>query len=383
MHTPPHRSHGWNHDAVPPDWPVLGATEIHGLLDRYPALRGATHIDWHSPRPFSAAARVHTQAGDVFVKRHSHLVRTPQALCEEHAFIAHLRMHKLPVPRVFTDADGRTATAHGEWTYEVHALADGVDVYCDAASWTPPRSVEHARSAGHMLARLHVASAEFDAPARSTAVLVAQDTLLRAPDLIAAIEAQCAARPALADALSSRDWRRQVTALLPRHSSLQSRIANQPRLWTHGDWHVSNLFWQPQNSPIEASSILDFGLCAPTFALFDLATAIERNAIAWLQRDQGMHAIHFDIARHLLAGYSDVLPLSPQQLGVLAELLPLVHLDFALSEMEYFHAITHKPADVELAWSEFFLGHAAWFDSAPGQQLLAVIREPTATSTLA
>jgi Ser/Thr protein kinase RdoA (MazF antagonist) len=96
-----------------------------------------------------------------------------------------------------------------------------------------------------------------------------------------------------------------------------------------------------------------------------------------------MHALYPDIARQLIAGYVTVLPLSPQQRNLLAELLPLVHLDFALSEVEYFHAITHNPVNVELAWSEFFLGHAAWLDSTPGQQVLAVIREPAATPTLA
>ena len=386
MHTPPHRSHGWNNDAVTPDWPVLDATEVRTLLDRYPALHGgAVRIDWHSPRPFSAAARVHVNGSDVFVKRHHHRVRTPQALREEHAFITHLNTHGLPVPSVLADAGGHTAIASGEWTYEVHTLATGLDVYRDAASWTPPRSLEHAHSAGQMLAQLHVAAAEFNAPARSTALLVAQDTLLHAPDLTAAIEAQCAARPALADALHvhAHDWRKQISALLPRHTKLQPQLAHQPRLWTHGDWHVSNLFWQPAHPPTQVSSILDFGLCAPTFALFDLATAIERNAIAWLQREQGMHALYPDIARQLIAGYVTVLPLSPQQRNLLAELLPLVHLDFALSEVEYFHAITHNPVNVELAWSEFFLGHAAWLDSTPGQQVLAVIREPAATPTLA
>ena len=89
MHTPPHRSHGWNNDAVTPDWPALHVTEVHTLLDRFPALRGEARIDWHSPRPFSAAARVHANASNVFVKRHHRRVRTLQALREEHAFIAH------------------------------------------------------------------------------------------------------------------------------------------------------------------------------------------------------------------------------------------------------------------------------------------------------
>jgi hypothetical protein len=49
-------------------------------------------------------------------------------------------------------------------------------------------------------------------------------------------------------------------------------------------------------------------------------------------------------------------------------------LDFALSEVEYFHAITCKPADVDVAWTDFLLGHAHWFQTDHAQPLLALIR---------
>ena len=68
-----------------------------------------------------------------------------------------------------------------------------------------------------------------------------------------------------------------------------------------------------------------------------------------------------------------MLPLSSPQRQLLADLLPLVHLDFALSEVKYFHTVTGNAADAELAWSGFLLGHAAWFDDAPGQTMLAAI----------
>jgi Ser/Thr protein kinase RdoA (MazF antagonist) len=369
-----HQSHGWQGDAVTPDWPALTAADVQFLLSHYPGLGGAARITWHSPRPFSAAARVRTVAGELFVKRHSPRVRSVQALEEEHAFIAHLATRGLPVPKVLATVQGDTALALGGWTYEVHRLADGVDVYRDAASWTPPRSNAHARSAGNMLARLHLAAADFAAPGRSTRLLTATDTLLHAPDLLAAIAAQCDARPALADALQAYPWRDQLRELLPQHQRLQPLLASQPRVWTHGDWHVSNLFWKDHSHTSGIRSILDFGLCAPTFALFDVATAIERNAVDWLHLHRGMRAVFPDIARHLLAGYAEVSPLQPAQCALLAELLPLVHLDFALSEVEYFHAITCKPADVDVAWTDFLLGHAHWFQTDHAQPLLALIR---------
>ena len=51
-----------------------------------------------------------------------------------------------------------------------------------------------------------------------------------------------------------------------------------------------------------------------------------------------------------------------------------MHVDFALSEVEYFHAITHAPAHADIAWDTFLRGHAAWFRTSAGQALLQTIR---------
>jgi Ser/Thr protein kinase RdoA (MazF antagonist) len=121
--------------------------------------------------------------------------------------------------------------------------------------------------------------------------------------------------------------------------------------------------------------VLDFGLSAATFALFDLATAIERNAIAWLALDTGNQAVHTDIALALIDGYRQQRPLAAAAIHLLADLLPLVHMDFALSEVEYFHAITGSRANADIAYDTFLCGHADWFTRAPGQQLLQAIRQ--------
>ena len=52
-------------------------------------------------------------------------------------------------------------------------------------------------------------------------------------------------------------------------------------LWTHNDWHASNLLWSSREPHAEVASILDFGLSDRTSAVYDLATAIERNTIPW------------------------------------------------------------------------------------------------------
>ena len=372
-----HSLHGWDSDQIALYRPRLEGADVAAVLARFPELHGPAQILWRSPRPFSAVARVRTPAGEVFVKRQHQRVRTPAALGEEHALLQHLRSRAIPVPRVLADAAGMTAIPAGEWVYEVHAPAGGLDLYRDTPSWTPLRQLGHARHAGRMLARLHRAAADFDARQRSATLLVARDDALRAPDLHAAIEAQTAWRPGLAAYLAGRDgWREELAPLAARHRSLQPRLAGLPRLWTHGDWHVSNLCWAGSDADAEVAAVLDFGLCAPTFALYDLATAIERNAVAWLQLERGMDAAHPDTARALVGGYAEVLPLTDAERVLLADLLPLVQIDFALSEIDYYQGEFGARTQADQAWEGFLLAHAAWFETAPGLALLAAIRPP-------
>ncbi|HEV2538632.1 MAG TPA: phosphotransferase [Frateuria sp.] len=370
-----HLVHGLAADDVPPDWPPLALSEVSALLARYPQLAPACAIGWHSPRPLSAAGLVETGRGRVFVKRHHRSVRTGATLAEEHAFGAWLRAAGLPVPAVLADADGLTAIESGDWTYEVHAPADGVDLYRETISWEPLPNLAHAYRAGAMLARLHDAAAGYAAPQRSTHVLVARSEIIASADPLAALAAQLPERPGLAAWLEPRDWRTELgEALAPFHARAHARLAAQPRLWTHGDWHVSNLCWSGAGDGAEITAVLDFGLAARTFALFDLATAIERNAIAWLALDTGPAAAHPETARALVAGYRTQRPLGADDIDLLADLLPLVHVEFALSEVEYFSAVTRSPASAEVAWHTFLRGHAAWFATPPGQAMLQAIR---------
>lgn len=369
-----HLVHGLAGDDIAPDWPALAAAEAEVLLRSYPQLAPCQRIVWHSPRPLSAACLVDTRDGSLFIKRHHRSVRTAATLDEEHRFIAHLRERGMPIPAVLRDAQGNTAVSRGDWVYEVHECASGVDVYRDAISWTPPGRRKHAWQAGLMLATLHEAAQGYAAAQRDTHILVARSELIAALDPIATLQAQLPQRPGLAGYLKQRDWRAELAAVLaPWHARLQPGLARQPRLWTHGDWHVSNLCWSKHGDEAQIASVLDFGLAAANFALFDLATAIERNAIAWLALDEA-GAAHPAIAQALIEGYRRVRPLDSDDIHLLADLLPLVHVDFALSEVEYFHAITRSPESAGVAWNTFLKGHAQWFGTTAGQALLDAIR---------
>ena len=83
-------------------------------------------------------------------------MRSAATLSEEHRLIAHLRGNGMPIPAVLSNSGGQTATALGDWTYEVHERGAGIDLYREAISWRRRcRTYEHARSAGRMLAALH------------------------------------------------------------------------------------------------------------------------------------------------------------------------------------------------------------------------------------
>ncbi|TWB39916.1 phosphotransferase enzyme family protein [Nitrospirillum viridazoti] len=385
-----HHAHGMAHGmgvgAVSPDWPPLTGTEVAGLLRHYPDVGAVRGILSHSPRPFSAASVVATAGGAraaVFVKRHHARVRTSAQLEDEHAFMDHLRQRGAPlgvqICDVLATATGARALTLGEWTYEVHGLAPGLDLYRDALSWTPFRDLGHARAAGTALARLHQASEGFDRPHRRDQALVSGFTLFSSDDPLAAMADYVAARPALADYLSTRPWRRDTQRLLlPFHDALRPHVDQLPSLWTHNDPHASNLTWTDASPTAKVAAVLDFGLADRTTALYDLATAIERNTVEWLALTEGRQpTAHHDQVAALMAGYHAVSPLDAPRRQALAALLPLVHAEFALAETDYFHGVTHSAENAGLAYEGYFLSHAAWFHGADGQGLLAFIRDLT------
>jgi Ser/Thr protein kinase RdoA (MazF antagonist) len=370
-----HQVHGLAGDDTEPDWPALTDDDVAQLLRHYPQQGQPLRIEWRSPRPLSAAAVVGVGNARMFVKRHHVSVRSVDTLMEEHRFMAHLRDAGLPLVNVLRNLSGDTATLLGDWVCEVHSVAAGIDLYREAMSWSPLPNRHHAFAAGDMLAAMHDAAAGYDAPQRTTHILVARTELITAADPLHALRTQLPQRPGLAAYLDQRDWQADVGALLaPWHARVQPRLAQQPRLWTHGDWHVSNLCWSNASDTAQISAVLDFGLCAANFALFDLATAIERNAIAWLALE-GPDPAHIDIAHALIEGYRRRRHLSREDVHLLADLLPLVHVDFALSEVEYFHAITHSRASADVAYDTFLRGHAAWFGTPAGEALLKSIRD--------
>lgn len=387
------KSHGLDGTLVEPDWPSLTLDELRPLLARFPDLGEPMQILTASPRPFSAAGVVavrgeHETTRRVFVKRHHRAVRDREGLLEEHSFLAHLLANGAAVPRVFVSASGETAIETGEWTYEVHEIPPGIDLYEDAISWTPFRRADHAHSAGEALARLHLAAKNFNAPPRQPRPLVASFTIFAGSDPAAELVHYLAARPSLAEHTTVRARAEQALELLaPFHAELAPLLPALTPLWTHNDLHASNLFWSDAaveaDRRARATAVIDFGLADRTNAAHDIAHAIERNIVEWLELvNDPAHPdkvlIHFDHLEALLDGYESVRPLTQEESAALAPMTALCHAEFALSEADYFLGVLHSEEKAAMAYDGWLLGHARWFHSNAGLKLLDALRSRAA-----
>jgi len=385
------KAHGLTGSPVEADWPALTLAEVDGLLRGYPQAGGAVRVVSVSPRPFSAASVVETPRGRVFVKRHASVVRDGDGLMEEHRLLEYLAGRTSLVKAALKDRDGRSAVGIGDWTYEVHPVAEGVDVYEEALSWTPFLHAGHARAAGRALAELHQAAEGYGAPRRKVQQLVSSFTIFggelaggagldRLPaGPVARMERYLDARPLLRAYAEKRAWRRSIEELLlPFYEKLRPWLGGLAPLWTQNDLHASNLIWMEPGSDAAAEacvrsvSVIDFGLADRTTAVHDVATALERNVVEWLRIGEPDEAglVHFDHVDALLEGYEDVRGMSPEERQALVTLLPLVHCEFALSETDYFLSVLLSEEKARLGYEGYFLGHAEWFLSEAGRGLL-------------
>ncbi len=369
----PHAVHGMGRELAEPDWSPLTDEELSGVLGSgEPGGLGRTPVvTWRSPRPMSAAALARLGDATVFVKRHHVSVRSPAQLAAEHAFADHLRRWAQPVPAVLRLADGQSVLRRGDFCYEAHQVADGIDLYRDAVSWSPYASLGHAHAAGAALARLHLAAADFGLPARPPGVLMNSCQVITAVDPLATVSRLVAARPALAAYLAGRRWPTDFTGTLtPLIAPAAPRLAALRPQWGHGDWHPSNLTWSSAAPDAQVAGIFDFGLANRTYAVHDLALALERAVVSWLDLPEtGTARADLAAAAFILDGYQTVRPLSGDEAAALPALLPVVHVEYALSEADYFTGVAVSAASADLAY-EYLIGHARWFGQPPGTALL-------------
>ena len=378
--------HGMGTELTEPDWSPLTDAETAAVLAHYRT--GLAHcsggdpgagVAWRSPRPMSAAALVRCGGETLFVKRHDAAVRTAGQLADEHAFAGHLSARGVPVPGVLRADSGRSTVTDGAAVYEVHRAAPGIDLYRDAMSWTPFTSLGHARAAGAALARLHRAAASFRRPARPPAVLTSSCEIITAADPVEAVGRLATRRPGLGRYLAGRRWQDDMTRyhlpVIRRAAPLLAALRPQ---WAHGDWHPSNLTWTSAGPDAGVAGVFDLGLANRTYVAHDLAIALERSVVSWLGLEAtGRAEADLDAVDALLDGYRSAGPLDAAELAALAEVLPVVHLEYALSETEYFADVVHSPGNVILAYDGYLVGHTRWFEGPEGSALLEHLRRRT------
>jgi Ser/Thr protein kinase RdoA (MazF antagonist) len=372
---------GMDKTFVKPDWPPLRNDEVRAVLRQYERIDGAevglgAVITWRSPRPMSGACLVRWKDQSVFVKRHHASVRTPLQLRVEHAFTDHLRACGQRLPAVLRNTSEDTVVQSREFIYEVHERAHGIDLYRDVPSWHPFTSLDHARATGHALAQFHLAARDFARPPRAPGVLMSSVAIVSSADPITELRRLLLARPALARAVASHSFEEDVTCNHLDAINVVAPLLNalDPQ-WGHGDWHPSNLTWTSAAPTATVSGVLDLGLANRTFAVHDLAVAIERSTVDWLDLAEVGHVVA-DLAAvdAVLRGYEDVRPLEALEVLALVALLPVVHFEYALSEVEYFAAVVDSEVNTQLAYDSYLVGHARWYTTADGSILLEHLR---------
>jgi len=229
------------------------------------------------------------------------------------------------------------------------------------------------------LARCHRAARGYLAPERKNRQLVAGFTIFASPYPDEEFDRYVAARPVLSAYLDARACRQEALALLrPFYAEILPLLPALAPLWTHNDWHASNLLWSDPGANANPVAVIDFGLADRTNAVHDLAHAIERNIVDWLAlvNDPGHPenvAVHYDHLFALLEGYESVRPLSREESLALAPMIALCYAEFALSETDYFLSVLHSEEKAWYACEGYLVLHARWFRGA-GDKLLDALR---------
>lgn len=305
-----------------------------------------------------------------FIKRSHRSFRNAQDILQEHAFLRHLASKNIPVATLIASNCGLTALEMGDWTYEVYEKAAGFDLYVDQQSWTPFFYTEHAAKVGSLLAKLHVAMQDFpELHGRSARYLVSNQQLLESENIVTAIQQRIQNSPELSRYFADKNLDAVFLERVSQtHHKIKHILQQTTKIWTHNDLHASNLFWSTQSADANITAVIDFGLSDRNSALYDLAVTIERNFIDWLALEHTSQ-INIDeagLSAFLQAYFAEIHP--QQDFSILPELLKIVHLDFAFSELEYFVGITQNLKHADAAYYDWIVGHVNWFFTEQGQQ---------------
>ncbi|WIK64403.1 phosphotransferase enzyme family protein [Gleimia hominis] len=404
---------------VDPIWPAMTSREIKAVTSA-----SKVQVVQNSNRPMAAGSLADADGQRVFLKRYDPTLVPTKTLKAVHKAVNQAIGNGLRAPRFLPFPNGETIAFEGPWVYEMCQAARGEDRYRNQPSWSPPFTRADAREVGRTVARVRLAMETVGTPEpREIPQGPYQNrfTLMLAQDLPEAVDKFLEARPEVAQYLAhtGRDLLADLAPLEPLRQQARA-VAGESLRWTHGDLHVSNTFWDGHR----VSDVIDFGLAYLNPPIFDLALALERHAIDWISITEGArsstdadtgtetisstdadaiteadgntdattrssdasktkesdaHAgpdtptpgVRFrpQVAKDILAGYSELLALSSSEKRALGPMIALSHIEFSLDMIRY--AAYAPAATAGLAdWAYDFslLGHSRWFLTGEGHQ---------------
>lgn len=357
-------------------WPALTDEEVDRVLAPFPEAGTRQRIAWHSDRPLSAAAIVDTTDGPVFVKRQTRRVRHPDDLRFEHELAATLDRAGIATPRPLATEDGERWVGDDDWLYEVTTVAPGEDRYRDSHTWGRGLAAADARELGRLLARAHSALDGAEVGTRSVRFQRVGFDLAGAEDLGRALRADLDRRPELARFLSEDDVAAIEAAFAPSHAAVRA-AGRLPVRAGHGDPQANNLFWDGPH----VAAVIDFHVAGHQPAVAELAAAVDRNALHWLEILEGDDdAWSPDVAAAIVGGYATERPLAPAERAALVPLLALHRLDFAWSLLDHYATVE---ADADRAgWCRdvFLQAHPRWLGSGAGAPVADAVAEAAASA---
>lgn len=372
---------------IEPVWPPFGADEALPVMARF-ALPEA-RVTSQSIRMMSCAVTLSTPRGPFFLKRYHRSVMSAPELRARHQAVNLLRDvedgHALTVTGFPLTPDGDSVIEDGEWLYELNDFAPGEDRYRGRYSWNAPNSLGEAESLGRTLALLHLRAEAIAhlAPADPGPGFFQSRCDLAMGQV--SVEDYLAARPMLTEwaadmatdetaasveggsGASGLDLAAEIEAALAwRTPEITRTYAALPRLWIHGDGHCSNMMYAGE----EVCALFDFGLSTVSTAVADLAIALERNTLLWLDILGGKpDAYRMDMTEAILRGYQAMRPLTFLEAALLPHIMRAVHIDPALDWIPY-HLISGRPSNAKWALETFFRGHTTWFTTEDGRRYL-------------
>ncbi len=293
--------------------------------------------------PNSEICLFSTAAGSFCAKGRDPARRPAGWIERERRIVGHLLEHGFATPPMLgLKAGGASILRHGR-LWSLYRQAAGEDRYGEASVFAPFETEAEVRSAGAMLARFHVAMADFPERLEAPGIgLSARYQLAFATDLRQALAGWLATRPVLAAFLDRHaDWELAVA----RFESLRQplRALSPDGLVggvVHGDWIKRNLFFAGS----EVVAAIDFDLAQDGFFVYDLALAITAAAYPWAELADGVNVDH---ARALRQGYESVRPLTGAEARLLPAVLATCRFEFHLCLVE--DLLQHDEAD-RAAW---------------------------------